>query len=300
MDDLAVLVRVVERGSFAAAARELGTPTSTVSRAIARLEERSGVRLLQRTTRHLRPTTDGRELYASVVPAISSLRATAQALEPHGKQPRGRLRVSAASDLFSGFLSDVVVGFAERYPHVQLDFSVTNQRVNLVEDGIDVALRASASLADSSLVARKLGVVQHGLYASPKYLERHGTPRSPQELVTHHSVVFRGQDLARTWQLESAAGPSRVAVRGRLGGDDLGFVRAMLVAGGGIGLLPRFNCAADEASGRLVRVLPSYRARGATLYLVYPSKRQVPGRLSAFRDFVVEAFAAWSSGEASA
>jgi DNA-binding transcriptional LysR family regulator len=300
LDDLAVFVRVIERGSFAAAARELSTPTSTVSRAVARLEERGGVRLLQRTTRHVRPTSDGRELYAAAAPAVASLRATAQALEPRGKQPRGRLRVSAASDLCSGFLSDVVVAFAERYPLVQLEFLVTNERVNLVEEGLDVALRASTSLTDSTLVVRKLGEIQHGLYASPKYLERHGSPQSPADLANHHSVVFRGQDLARTWQLESADGPASVALRGRLGGDDMSFVRAMLVAGGGIGLLPRLNCAADEASGRLVRVLPSYHARGATLYLLYPSKRQVPARVSAFREFVAEAFAAWSSGAASA
>jgi DNA-binding transcriptional LysR family regulator len=208
---------------------------------------------------------------------------------------RGRLRITAASDLLSGFLSDVVVAFSERYPQVELEFSVTNRRVNLVDEGFDLALRASNKLGDSSLVARKLGEVELRLYASPQYLDRHGAPTTPADLKRHHTVIFRGQDLARTWQLVNASGETAVTLRGRMGGDDMGFIRAMLVAGAGIGLLPNLNCAADESSGRLVRVLPDYRARGATLYIVYPSKKQLPARVSAFRDFVSEAFSSWAA-----
>jgi len=295
LDDLAIFVRVIERGGFAGAARELGTPTSTVSRAIARLEERSGVRLLHRTTRHVQPTSDGQELYGAVAAAVSSLRQTAQALEPSSRQVRGRLRITAASDLLNGFLSEVVVAFGERYPQVELDFVVTNKRINLVDEGFDLALRASRNLSDSSLVARKLGELELRLYASPHYLERHGAPSTPADLSRHHCVIFRGQDLLRTWQLESAAGEASVALRGRLGGDDMGFIRAMLIAGAGVGLLPHLNGAADEASGRLVRVLPDYHARGASLYIVYPSKKQLPARVSAFRDFVSEAFSSWAA-----
>ena len=295
LDDLAVFVRVVERGGFAPAARELGTPTSTVSRAIGRLETRAGVRLLHRTTRHVQLTSDGHELYAAIAPAVSTLRATAQTLEPSSRLARGRLRVTAPSDLFSGFLSDVVAAFAERYPLVQLDFVVTNKRVSLVDEGFDVALRASAKLADSTLVARKLGDIDHRLYASPKYLEHRGAPVTPLDLVNHHSVVFRGQELAKTWLLHSSGGETSVALRGRIAGDDFSFVRAMVIAGAGIGLLPHLNCVSDVASGRLLRVLPEYHARGASLYVVYPSKKQVPARVTAFRDFVSEAFADWAS-----
>lgn len=300
LDDLAMFVRVIERGNFAGAARELGTPTSTVSRAVARLEARAGVRLLHRTTRHVQPTSDGHELYAAVAPAVTSLRTTAQSLEPSSRQARGRLRVTAASDLCNGFLSDVVAAFAERYPLVQLEFEVSNRRVNLVDEGFDVALRASARLPDSSLVARKLGDIELRLYASPRYLERHGAPAAPLELANHHTLIFRGQALARSWQLQSAEGETSVALRGRIGGDDMGFMRAMVIAGGGIGLLPHINCATDESSGRLVRVLPGYHARGATLHIVYPSKKQLPPRVSAFRDFVSEAFASFAARSAPA
>jgi DNA-binding transcriptional LysR family regulator len=295
LDDLAVFVRVVERGGFAGAAREIGAPTSTVSRAIARLESTAGVRLFQRTTRHMRPTAEGRELYAAVAPAVSAMRAAAHALEPATRQPKGRLRVTAPNDVGATFLADVVVAFAERHPLVQLDFALTNEHTNLVGEGFDVAVRATADLADSSLVARKLGDLKHRLYASPRYLRAHGTPVSPDDLAAHHAVVFRAKELARTWTLEGPGGSFALPVRGRIGGDDFTFVRAMIIAGAGIGLLPQINCAADVASGRLVRVLPEVHARGASLYVVYPSAKNVPARVTAFRDFVVAEFRRWES-----
>lgn len=295
LDDLAVFVRVVAHGGFASAARELGEPTSTVSRAIARLEATSGVRLLHRTTRNVRPTTEGHELYTSIAPAVTTLRGAAQALEPSTRKPKGRLRVTAPNDLGSSFLPDVIVAFLERYPHVSLDFALTNQHANLVSEGFDVALRAADRLSDSSLVARKLGDLELRLYSSPKYAQKHGTPTSPEDLHQHKCVVFRATDLVRAWSLKGAPGNANLQVRGRIGGDDFSFVRAIVAAGGGIGILPHINAAADEASGRLVRVLPEYHLQGATLYILYPSTRNVPTRVTAFRDFVVEAFDAWTA-----
>ena len=254
------------------------------------------MRLLHRTTRHVKPTSEGRELYADVASAVSTLRAAAHALEPATRQPRGRLRVTAPNDLCANFLADVIVAFADRHPLVQLDFTVSNKHANLVDEGFDVAVRATANLGDSSLIARKLGDLEHRLYASPRYLQRHGAPATWSDLADHPCVVFRAKDLARTWALRSADGDASVPVRGRIGGDDFTFVRAMVAAGGGIGLLPHINCAADEASGRLVRVLPDYHARGASLYVVYPSTKNVPARVTAFRDFLVAAFASWASG----
>jgi DNA-binding transcriptional LysR family regulator len=295
LDDLAVFVRVVDHGGFASAARQLGEPTSTVSRAIARLEARSGVRLLHRTTRSVRPTTEGHELYASIAPAVSTLRGAAQSLEPASRRPKGRVRVTAPNDLCSSFLPDVIVAFLERYPLVSLDFTVTNQHSNLVGEGFDVALRAAAGLSDSSLVARKLGVLELRLYASPGYAKKYGVPSSLEDLHQHKCVVFRATDLIRTWSLAGAQGDASLQIRGRLGGDDFSFIRAVVAAGGGIGILPHINSAADEASGRLVRVLPAYHLRGATLYLLYPSSRNLPTRVTAFRDAVIEAFDAWAA-----
>jgi DNA-binding transcriptional LysR family regulator len=295
LDDLGVFVRVVDRGGFAGAARDAGVPTSTVSRAIGRLEAGTGVRLLHRTTRSMRPTSEGRELYASVAPAMATLRGAARSLEPVTRKPKGRLRVTAPNDLAATFLAPVIAAFMERHPLVQLDVALSNRHTNLVAEGFDVAVRAADRLGDSSLIARKLGELELHLYASPRYLERYGAPASPDDLAFHRCVVFRAKELARTWALSGAGGDASVPVRGRVGGDDFTFVRAMVLAGGGIGLLPNLNSAADEASGRIVRVLPELGMRGASLYVVYPSAQSVPARVTAFRDFVIEAFDAWAA-----
>lgn len=293
LDDLAVFVRVVDTAGFATAARDLGTTTSTISRAISRLEARIGARLLQRTTRSTRPTAEGRELYASVSPAIAMLRGATRAIEPASRKPKGCLRVTAPNDLCATFLADVIVAFTDRYPHVQVDFTLTNKHSNLIDEGFDVALRATGRLRDSSLVARKLGGHELRLYASPRYLQKYGTPAALRELQDHRCVVFRAEDLAQTWSMQGAGPTEDVKVQGRIGGDDFTFVRAIVLAGGGIGLLPHVICGADETDGQLIRVLPDVHVPGPALYIVYPSTRQVPARVTAFRDFVVEAYERW-------
>jgi DNA-binding transcriptional LysR family regulator len=290
LNDLRVFVRVVDRGGFAVAARELGVPTSTVSRTIARLEASTGTRLLHRTPRSVHATSEGRAIYASVSEAIGTLERAAHALEPATRGPKGVLRVTAPTDLGGSFLADVAVGFAERYPLVQIDLSLTNRAVNLVDEGFDVAVRAATRLADSSLVAKKLGHLEHALYASPGYIDRHGAPSSPADLSDHRCIVFRAKDLVKTWRLESGKETIEVLVRARMGSDEFSYLRAAVLAGGGIALLPRLVCAKDEAAGRLVRVLPAFEAKGASLYVLYPSAAHVPARVTAFRDFVAAAF----------
>jgi len=292
LDDLAMFVRVLERGGFSSAARSLGVPTSNVSRAVARLESQSGVQLLHRTTRTVKATSEGQDLFASAAPAMTLLRGAVRAIDPESRKPKGQLRVTAPNDLATAFLADVIVGFTARYPLVKLDFSLSNAHANLVDEGFDVAIRATMRLGDSSLVARKLGEVELALYASPAYLKKHSAPASREDLAKHSCVVFRGKELARSWPLFGPAGDASAMVQGRVGGDDMTFVRAIALAGGGIALLPRMNCAADEAAGRLERVLPDLRARGATWYLLHPPAKHVPARVAAFRDYVVEAFAA--------
>jgi DNA-binding transcriptional LysR family regulator len=294
LNDLRVFVRVVDRGGFAAAARELRVPTSTVSRTVARLEASAGARLLHRTPRSVQATSEGRALYARVGEAVATLERAAHALEPPTRQPKGVLRVSAPNEIGSTFLADVAVAFAERYPLVQMDIVLTNRAVSLVEEGFDVAVRAALRLTDSSLVAKKLGDVEHALYASPRYIERHGAPSSPQDLAAHQCVVFRGKDFEKTWKLHDGAEAIDVALRGRMSGDDFSYVRAATVAGAGIALLPRLVCEKDETAGRLVRVLPRFAAKGAGLYILYPSAAHVPARVTAFRDFVAAAFDAKS------
>lgn len=297
LNDLRVFVRVVDRGGFAVAARELRVPTSTVSRTIARLEARVGTRLLQRTPRSVQPTSEGRAIYARVSDAVTTLERAARTLEPETRQPKGALRVTAPGEIGEAFLADVAVAFGERYPLVQIELSITNRAVSLVDEGFDLAVRAAGRLTDSSLVVKKLGDLDHALYASPGYLEAHGAPATPEALRDHRCLVFRAKDHERTWKLHDARGENavEVLVRARISGDDFGYLRAAAVAGGGVALMPRLVCAKDEAAGRLVRVLPRLEAKGAGLYLLYPSAHHVPARVTAFRDFVASAFDARTS-----
>jgi len=287
LNDVAAFVRVVANGAFAKAARELGVPTSTVSRAVSRLEETVGVRLLHRTTRNLSVTGEGQAFHQRVAPLVASLRDATRGLNSGGKEPEGLLRVTAPNDLGAAFLSEETVRFVERYPLIRVELVLTNRKVNLVSEGIDVAVRAGR-LESSSLVARKIGTLQVDLYAAPSYAERHRLPTTLSELGQHHIVGFGGHDGKVDWQLEGPRGSEPIELSCRIACDDFGFARAACLAGGGIGLLPRVIAASDVTSGRLLRVLPEYGSKGAALHVVYASARQVPSKVSAFRDFLAK------------
>jgi DNA-binding transcriptional LysR family regulator len=287
LNDVAAFVRVVENAGFAKAARELGVPTSTVSRAVARLEENVGVRLLHRTTRNLSVSSEGHAFYERVAPLVVSLRDASRTLGTGGKEPEGVLRITAPNDIGCAFLSEEVVRFADRYPLLRVELLLTNSKLNLVSDGIDVAVRAGR-LESSSLVARKVGNLQVDLYAAPSYAERSRLPTALADLSRHRIIAFGARDGRITWQLEGPRGPESVELKCRIGCDDFGFVRAACVAGGGIGLVPRVIAASEVASGRLVHVLPDYGLKGAALYVIYASARQVPAKVTAFRDFLAK------------
>ena len=290
LNDVAAFVRVVENTGFAKAARELGVPTSTVSRAVARLEEAAGVRLLHRTTRNLSVTSEGHAFHQRVAPLVASLRDATLHLGTGGKEPEGLLRITAPNDIGSAFLSGEVVRFAERYPLLRVELKLTNHKLNLVSEGIDVAVRAGR-LESSSLVARKVGTLQVELYAAPSYAERHRLPTTLDELSKHQIVAFGARDGKITWQLEGPRGQETLELACRIACDDFGFVRAVVSAGGGIGLIPRMLAASEVATGRLVRVLPDYGVKGAALHVIYPSARQVPVKVTAFRDFLAKSCA---------
>jgi len=287
LNDVAAFVRVVENNGFAKAARELGVPTSTVSRAVARLEESVGVRLLHRTTRNLSVTSEGHAFHQRVGPLVASLRDATRTLGSGGKEPEGLLRLTAPNDIGSAFLSEEVVRFAERHPLLHVELVLTNRKLNLVSEGLDIAVRAGR-LESSSLVARKIGTLQVELYASPAYAERARLPSNLSELGRHKIVAVGARDGKISWELEGPRGAESVELACRIGCDDYGFVRATLVAGGGIGLIPRMIAASEVATGRLVRVLPEYGVSGAALYVIYPSARQVPTKVTVFRDFLAK------------
>jgi DNA-binding transcriptional LysR family regulator len=283
---LTVFEAVARTTSFSTAARELHLPRSSVSRAIARLESELGVQLLFRTTRQVTLSAVGTTLYDRVVPHLGSVKAALGELPEREEQPSGELRVTAPMDLGLLFLPEVVVRYTARYPAVSVSLALTSQMVDLVAEGIDVALRVSPPLKDSTLVARPVATLVLQLVASPLYLARRGTPRTEADLDGHDWVLFEA--AARKVRLNGPRGPVEVVPHGRIQCDDMLFVRNVLRAGAGIGLLPAFVADPEVAGGSLVRVLPRYEQLGGRLYVVSPAARHVPRRVVAFRDLVFE------------
>jgi DNA-binding transcriptional LysR family regulator len=281
LNDLAVFVRVVEGNGFTAAAKALALPKSSVSRAVSRLEEALGVRLLQRTTRKVTITDAGRALHAGVREQVAALSQATHQIAASGKSAQGVIRVTAPVDLGLAFLADAVARFVERHPLVRVELSLTGRLVDMIEEGFDVAIRASR-MVDSSLVGRKLGTSALGLFASKKYLEKHGKPAKVSDLASHACVLFRARAGVATWTLSGPSGDEEVEVRGSISADDMLFIERAIASHGGIGLLPLFH--RGEA---LVRVLPQHAVKMAPIYMLTPSSRHEPARVTLFREFLL-------------
>ncbi|HVZ71243.1 MAG TPA: LysR family transcriptional regulator [Polyangia bacterium] len=283
---ISTFVRVVELGSFTAAAKALGVPTSSVSRAVRRLEESLGARLLQRTTRRLGLTQAGERYLGEVRGPLARVAEASGEIADGSREPRGVVRISLASTMNDGVLAELFTAFARQHPGIRLELVVTSRRVNLVEEGIDMALRGG-KLDDSSLVARKLAVAELGLFAAPAYLERRGTPKRFSELAAHDGIVHKRADGSSPFRLVGPHGVERAEVNARAVVDDLDTVRALTVAGLGVAVLPDVAARADVERGALVRVLPEYKLSGSPMNLVSVPLRHVPTRVKLLRDFLI-------------
>jgi DNA-binding transcriptional LysR family regulator len=276
LDLLQAFVAVAETSSFSTAADRLGTSKATISRAIARLEDRVGAELVHRTTRQVALSTAGTALYERVAPHLTALRNSMCSLPELEEAPSGELRITAPIDVGATLLPEVVARFALRYPAVRVDAYITNRMVDLVGEGFDLAIRAAGpKLKDSSMTVRQLAAVEARLFASPTYVARRGQPREVGD-AAHDWVLFRKNILEM---------PLRQA---RIVCDDFFFLRETLRAGAGIGPLPTFLAEPLVASGELVRALPSFHTGGGNFVMLYPAVRKVARKVTAFRDVLVE------------
>lgn len=290
MDDLPfgeieTFLRVVDTGSFTAAARALGTSKSSVSRRVTRLEARLGVPLLARTTRTLRPTEEGAAFHARVSRAVTEVAEAAQALRELQETPRGHVRVTAPTDL-GGNLGKVVAAFGEAYPEVSVELFLTQRVVDVVGEGFDLALRAGPA-RDSSLVARRLDMAGPQLVASPGYLAAHPPPVHPADLVDHACLLF-GVAHRQRWVLHGAGGTETVEVTGRLSTNTFDTLLAMAEGDAGIGFLPALYARPALAAGRLVPVLEAWSLTRNPILLVYPAGRRLTAKVRVLSDFLVD------------
>ena len=282
LNEISVFVKVVQTAGFAKAAQALGMPKSTVSARIAALELRLGVTLLSRTTRRLHVTQAGEVFFRQCSQALQELQNAESAITHEQTTPTGLLRVTAPQDFASWVLPDLSRQFTAQYPKVTLDWVFTDRMLDLLEDGIDVAIRAG-TLADSSLMARRVGQTSFGLFASPAYLARQPQLLHPRELQSHPCLRFSAPSL-RTWELVNEGDTCTLSVRGPVQANSIALMQRLAIDGLGIALLPVFLCQAHVNQGVLTQVLASWRTPGSPVHLVYPAQKFVPPKLRMFLD----------------
>ena len=292
LNEIDAFVCVIETGGFTAAAEKLGLSPSAISKLMARLEERLGVRLLQRTTRQMRPTPEGEAYYKRASVLVEELRAVETQIGREGSVPRGLLRVTTSVGLGLSQISKLVPDFLRRYPEIRLELNLEDRNVDLVAEGFDIAIRFGRA-PDSALKSRQLGHVTRQIFAAPAYIERHGRPRTPQDLAQHNCLNFNYMSWLNAWPLrEKKGGVEReFPVAGNFVADNGELLYQMALEGVGIMRLADFMVADDVAQGRLVLLLEEFNPRqDVPIYLVWPPQRFEPPRLRAFIDYMVERF----------
>ena len=290
LNDMLYFAEVVESGSFAAAARRLGLPKSKLSRRVARLEGQLGVRLLQRTTRKL-SLTDVGALYLRHCSAVrDEAQAALEAVEHIQTEPRGTIRVACPVTLALTTIGPLVPVFMARHPQVRIDMRISNRVVDLVDEGVDIALRVRPTLEDSaSLVVKNFGASRTLLVTSPQQLRRQWQPMEPAQLVGLDTVAMSATDGKSSWALQGPAGAVyTLAHQPRYCADDLATLRFAVLGGIGMSFMPDYMCEDDLRSGRLVEVLPGWSPPPGIFHAVYPSRRGMVPAVRAFLDFLGE------------
>lgn len=293
LNQVTAFVRVMESGSFTAAARELGLPKSSVSRRVSALETALRVRLLQRSTRQLVLTEAGRLYFERARAALRGLSEANVAVTDLSHEIAGPIRFTAGGDN-TGLTANLLAEFLTRYPKIQIDVVLTPRRVDLVAEGFDLALRAGP-LVDSALIARRLGRTELGLFASPAYLRKAGRPKSVADLAKHRFVLFGEPHEREQLRLTGPDGEETVKIQGPLVVHDMSFAVDAISTGIGIGLVPDMYLGwlvkggMRRSGGRdLVRLLPDHGVVGSELSLVSPSTAYEPTRVGLLRDFLAE------------
>lgn len=281
-NETAVFVKVVQAGSFSSAARQLGLPTSTISTRVSRLEKRLGTTLLQRTTRRLSLTEAGTIFYQHASIGLGYMLEAETAIDEARQQPQGKLKITAPADLGDSLLADLIEHTQREFPALELELLLTDRYIDLVADGVDVAIR-TGELRDSSLIAKSLGTIRWALFAHQDYLKQASPLDVPQDLHSHHCVQFTplGRDV---WNLNSNQNSLSIPMQGRTMANNIGVVKAMTENQQGVALLPTFICKQSIISGKLVRVLPDWYGKADPVHLVYPKQRFMPPKLRAFID----------------
>lgn len=287
LNEILVFVKVIQAGSFSKAAQMLDMPNSTVSAKISALEKRLGVTLIHRTTRKLSLTQVGEEFYSQTLKHIEGLiAAEAQASLTQG-EPMGTLKITAPPLIASSILPEIISEFVETYPKINIEILATDEHIDLIAEGMDLALRAG-KLEDSTFKYKKLGVSYFAPYASPQYLKKHGKISHPKDLLTHTCLQFTnlGKDH---WDFVSN-NKNRVSVKmnKKFVINELGTIKELALQGKGVALLPTFICEKERQQKTLQRILPDWKSEPREVSFLYPAHRFVAPKLKVFIEMATD------------
>ncbi len=289
LDQLQAYVKVVQSGSFTRAAELLGTSKAYLSRVLSQLEAELGAKLLERTTRTLSMTETGKEVFERAVGILTAVDETRRVAQDAQGEPRGQLRLTCGIEFGMLAVNGWVEQFLERYPMASCDVEYTSRVIDLVHEGFDLAIRIGP-LPESRLVARKLGQIDYGLFACPRYLQRQGTPATVDELRRHSLVMFSSGSHRNGWNLIRGREQVQMDAPARLRVNNSCAVRDVLLRSLGIGCLPLLVAADEVARGRLVPVLPEWQTPPADVHAVYPSSRYLAPKVRGFIDLAAQRF----------
>jgi len=285
LNDLAVFSAIAQAGSITGAAKILKLPKSNVSRRLARLESRLGAQLIERNTRSSRLTSIGVRYADFCSSMVEEANAADAVVETSRAEPYGELRVSASRLVGQQIIAPAIAAYIQQFPKVQVFLELTNARINLIEDGFDLAFRIGEN-SDSTMMSQTLSEFRFGLYASPEYLENSGNPHSPGELNSHRCLHISGALRAGGWKLSRDNEVVKIKAPGAVVVNDFMSLRNLAMAGGGIAMLPAYAVHAECATGRLSPILSDWDASSVTLSAVYPSRRGATLKQRALIDHV--------------
>lgn len=283
LNDMMVFRQVVEQGSFTAAANEMGLPKSNISRKISRLEASLNTKLIERSTRSLNLTEVGRVFYEHCVRIADEVSSAQECIETLSHNPKGWIKLCTSLTLGQALISPHLAQFSAQYPEINLDITLTNRRVDVIEEGFDLIIRAGES-PDSNLITKRLATVKLGLFASHKYLDKckNIAIKVPDDLRQHNCLYMNAGKEKYSWQLSDADSQIHLDIKPTMLCNDFATLQQMALAGMGIALLPEYLSDTDEQAGNLQRVLPDWEGRSVNIYAIYPSRKGATPKIKEF------------------
>jgi DNA-binding transcriptional LysR family regulator len=289
LDGIAVFVQVINSKSFVKAANKMGHSTSYISKEVSKLETRLGVRLLHRTTRTLSLTPEGEVYFNQCQQIIEDAMQVENNISGQQQIPQGRLKLSCPVGLGVSLIRPILAEFIAKYPKVTLDIDLNDHKVDLIADGFDLVIRAAVQLEDSSLISKRFMNSSSLTLASPEYLKQYGTPKHPDELVDHQMICYRNLKNPEMWQYLAKNGQKiQAQVSSRVLCNNSEMMISLCLAGQGIIRMPLFNLSREVTTGKLIPLFEDLSPIDIGVYLVYPSRKNMPAKVKCFIDFIVE------------